>query len=576
MVLMAAYTTSAESDGSQPGSQLGSQPGTQSGAHPGPIQFTNVTAAAGIKFVNYRGNEGIAINREIFGPGVCVADFDGDGLQDIYFVNGRDLYHHGINVRNALYHNNGDGTFTDVTDKAGVPGTGYGMGCIWGDYNNSGFPSLFVTQYGRNVLYRNNGDGTFTDVTDKAKVAGTESGTLFHSGAAFFDYDRDGLLDLYVAGYVNLEAGPRYCALGAVQSSCAPSAYKGSANILYHNNGDGTFSNVTVASGVYKPDGKGLAVGVGDYDNDGWPDLFGANDGVPSFLFHNDHNGKFTEVGITSGMATTARGNIMAAMCISLGDYDNDGWLDLYISDFQKASDHIWHNDHQGDFWDVSSEVGIEYSTRDELSFGGGFFDYDNDGWLDLFIANGHVYPEIEAIDPQTHFKQINTLFHNEGNGKFVETTKQAGDGFKTPYAGRGVAFADFDNDGFVDIVVGNNGDPPLLLHNSGGNGNHFVNFRLVGTKSNRDAMGARIHIVAGGLSQIREIAGGGSYLSQSDLRANFGLAKATHVETVEISWPSGLKQVFHDVEADKFYLVVEGKEQLELQKIPHKASSQP
>jgi hypothetical protein len=546
------------------------------GAHPGSIQFTNTTAAAGIKFVNYRGNDGIAINREIFGPGVCVADFDGDGLQDIYFVNGRDLYHRGIDVRNALYHNNGDGTFTDVTDKAGVPGTGYGMGCIWGDYNNSGFPSLYVTQYGRNVLYRNNGDGTFTDVTDKAKVAGTESGTLFHSGAVFFDYDRDGLLDLYVAGYVNLEAGPRYCPLGTVQSSCAPSAYKGSANILYHNNGDGTFTNVTVASGVYKPDGKGLAVGVGDYDNDGWPDLFGANDGVPSFLFHNDHNGKFTEVGITSGMATTARGNVMAAMCISLGDYDNDGWLDLYISDFQKASDHIWHNDHQGDFWDVSSEVGIEYPTRNILSFGGGFFDYDNDGWLDLFIANGHVYPEMESIDPQTHFKQINTLFHNEGNGKFVETTKQSGDGFKTPYAGRGVAFADFDNDGFLDIVVGNNGDPPLLLHNSGGNGNHFVNFRLMGTKSNRDAMGARVRIVAGGLSQIREIAGGGSYLSQSDLRANFGLGKATRVETVEIRWPSGLKQVFHDVEADKFYLVVEGKDQLELQKILRKASSQP
>lgn len=564
MVLLATASAAAQSDGSH------------SGLPAGPIQFTNVTAAAGIKFVNHRGNEGIAINREIFGPGVCVADFDGDGLQDIYFVNGRDLYHHGVNVRNALYRNNGDGTFTDVTDKAGVPGTGYGMGCVWGDYNNSGFPSLYVTQYGRNVFYRNNGDGTFTDVTDKAKVAGTESGTLFHSGAVFFDYDRDGLLDLYVAGYVNLEAGPRYCPLGAVQSSCAPSAYKGSANILYHNNGDGTFSNVTVASGIYKPDGKGLAVGVGDFDNDGWPDLFGANDGVPSYLFHNDHNGKFTEVGITSGMATTARGNVMAAMCISLGDYDNDGWLDLYISDFQKASDHIWHNDHQGDFWDVSSEVGIEYPTRDQLSFGGGFFDYDNDGWLDLYIANGHVYPEIEAIDPQTHFKQINTLFHNEGNGKFVETTKQAGDGFKTPYAGRGVAFADFDNDGFVDIVVGNNGDPPLLLHNSGGNGNHFVNFRLVGTKSNRDAMGARVRIVTGGLAQIREIAGGGSYLSQSDLRVNFGLGKATRVESVEIRWPNGLKQVFHDVEADKFYLVMEGKDSLGLQKIPRKAPSQP
>jgi hypothetical protein len=537
------------------------------GPHPGPIQFTNVTAAAGIKFVHYRGNDGIAINREIFGPGVCVADFDGDGLQDIYFVNGRDLYHRGIDVRNALYHNNGDGTFTDVTDKAGVPGTGYGMGCIWGDYNNSGFPSLFVTQYGRNVLYRNNGDGTFTDVTDKAKVAGTESGTLFHSGAVFFDYDRDGLLDLYVGGYVNLESGPRYCPLAGVQSSCAPSAYKGSANALYHNNGDGTFSNVTVAAGVSMPEGKNLAVGVGDYDTDGWPDLFVANDGVPSYLFHNDHNGKFSEVGLTAGMAVTARGNTMAAMCISLGDYDNDGWLDLYISDYQKSSDHLWHNDHQGGFWEVSYEAGIERPTRDVLSFGGGFFDYDNDGWLDLFIANGHVYPEVDQTDPQVRFKQIDTLFHNEGNGKFVETTKLAGEGFKTPYVGRGVAFADFDNDGFVDVVVGNNGEPPLLLHNSGGNGNHFVNFRLVGTKSNRDAMGARVHIVAGGLSQIREIAGGGSYLSQSDLRANFGLGKATRVESVEISWPSGLKQVFHDVEAGKFYQVVEGKDQLGLQK---------
>jgi hypothetical protein len=380
----------------------------------------------------------------------------------------------------------------------------------------------------------------------------------------FFDYDRDGRLDLYVAGYVNLEAGPRYCPLGEVRSSCPPSAYKGSASILYHNNGDGTFTNVTAAAGILQPDGKGLAVGTADYDNDGWPDLFVANDGIASYLFHNDHNGKFSEVGINSGMAVTSRGNVMAAMCISLGDYDNDGWLDLYISDFQ------------GDFWDVSYAAGIEYPTRDVLSFGGGFFDYDNDGWLDLFIANGHVYPEIEAIQPLIHFKQINTLFHNEGNGKFVETTKLAGDGFKTPYVGRGVAFADFDNDGFVDIVVGNNGDPPLFLHNSAGNGNHFVNFRLVGTKSNRDGMSARVRIVAGGLSQIREIAGGGSYLSQSDLRANFGLAKKTRVETVEIRWPSGLKQVFKDVEADRFYLVEEGKDQLGLQNIPRKASSQP
>ena len=540
------------------------------------VQFANVADAAGIKFVHYRGNEGIPINREIFGPGVCVADFDGDGYQDIYFVNGRDLYGHGVPARNALYRNNGDGTFTDVTEKAAVPGTGYGLGCVWGDYDNDGFPDLFVTQYGRNVLYHNNGDGTFSDVTDKAKVGGTESGTLFHSGATFFDYDRDGRLDLYVGGYVNLESGPRTCNFAGVRTSCPPLAYKGSANILYHNNGNGTFTDVTASSGISQPQGKNLAVGAADYDNDGWPDLFVANDGLPAYLFHNEHNGKFTEIGVAAGMGLAALGNTMAAMCISLGDYDNDGWLDLFISDFQLASDHVFHNEGKAGFWDVSSQVGVAGPTHDVLSFGGGFFDYDNDGWLDLFIANGHVYPEVEQVQASTHFKEINTLFHNEGKGRFVETTKLAGSGFQTPYVSRGVAFVDLDNDGFVDIVVGNNGDPPLLLHNSGENGNHFVNFRLVGTKSNRDAMGARIRVVAGGVSQIREIAGGGSYLSQSDLRANFGLGKATRVEKVDISWPSGQKQVFHNVAADKFYLIEEGRDQLQLQKFRGQSSSLP
>jgi len=266
-------------------------------------------------------------------------------------------------------------------------------------------------------------------------------------------------------------------------------------------------------------------------------------------------------------MALTGRGNTMAAMCISLGDYDNDGWLDLYISDFQKSSDHLWHNDGKGTFEEVSDQAGITGPTHDVLSFGGGFVDYDNDGWLDLFIANGHVYPEVEQTHPEIHYKQINSLFHNDGNGKFTEVTKIAGSGFQTPYAGRGAAFADFANDGFMDIVVGNNDDPPLLLHNSGGNGNHFVNFKLVGTKSNRDAMGARIRLQTGSLSQIREIAGGGSYLSQSDLRANFGLSKAIVVDTVEVNWPSGQHQIFHQVEADKFYVIEEGKDHLDLQK---------
>ncbi len=541
---------------------------------PSPIQFTNVTVQAGIKFVHYQGNNGIAIIREVFGPGLCVADFDGDGFQDIYFVNGRDLYNRGVSVRNALYRNNGDGTFTDVTDKAGVPGTGYGLGCVWGDYDNDGFPDLYVMQYGRNVLYHNNGDGTFTDVTAKAGVGG---GDLFHGGATFFDYDRDGRLDLYVGGYVDLGPGtPRYCDFVDVRTNCPPSVYKGTPDVLYHNNGDGTFTDVTSKSEIYQPEGKNLSVGAADYDNDGWPDLFVANDGLNAYLYHNERNGTFSEIGLLAGMALTGRGHTMAAMCISLGDYDNDGFLDLYISDFQKAADHLWHNDGKGSFEEVSDAAGITVPTLNVLSFGGGFFDYDNDGWLDLFIANGHVYPEVEQSSQPAHYKQINSLFHNEGNGRFREVSQQAGNGFQTPYVARGVAFADFDNDGFVDVVVGNNGDPPLLLHNSGGNGSHFLNFKLVGTKSNRDAMGARVRAVAGGLSQIREIAGGGSYLSQSDLRANFGLGKATKADTVEVKWPSGQQQVFRNVEADKFYLMEEGRSELGMQRFGSKAVTSP
>ena len=534
----------------------------QAGASPGSVHFTNITDASGIKFTHFKGNNGVSINREEFGPGVCVGDFDGDGRQDIYFVNGRDLYDRGISVSNALYHNNGDGRFTDVTEKAGVPGTGYGLGCVWGDYDNDGFPDLFVTQYGRNVLYRNNGDGTFTDATDKAGVAGLESGS-FHSGATFFDYDRDGFLDLYVGSYVALDPdGPRYCDIGTTKSSCPPSAYKGSTNALYHNNGDGTFTNVTRAMNMLQPKGKNLSVGAADYDNDGWPDLFVANDGVEAYLYHNQQGKRFEEIAVPSGMAFSAGGHLMAAMCISLGDYDNDGWLDLYISDFQGSSDHVWHNDGNGNLDEVSDTLGIIAPTHNVLSFGGGFFDYDNDGWLDLFIGNGHVYPEIEQASPGTRYKQLNSLFHNERGRRFSDTTATAGIDQQTPRVARGVAFADLDNDGFVDIVVANNGDPPLILRNSG-SGGHFLNFKLIGTRSNRDGMGARIHLVAGGISQIREIAGGGSYLSQSDLRANFGLGSESTAKLVEITWPSGRKQSFRDVAGDNFYVAREGENEL-------------
>ncbi len=354
----------------------------------------------------------------------------------------------------------------------------------------------------------------------------------------------------------------RNCVIGfGVLSSCLPAAYGGTPDVLYHNNGDGTFTNVTQRAKIYQPKGLNLSVQAMDYDNDGWPDLFVANDGLEAYLYHNEHDGTFSEVGLSSGMALTSDGSVMAAMCISLGDYDNDGLLDLYISDFQLSTDHMWRNLGKGFFHEVSEGAGVRGPTKNVLSFGGGFFNYDNDGWLDVFIANGHVYEEVEKISQIMRYKQIDSLFHNERNGKFIEVSKISGDGFTRPYAGRGVAFGDFDNDGNVDVVVANNNDPPLLLHNSGVRGRHFVTLRLVGVKSNRDAMGARVTLKSGQMSQIREVAGGGSYLSQSDLRLHFGLGEASKVDSIEIAWPSGLRQVLRDMPADQFYMIEEGKD---------------
>jgi len=335
--------------------------------------------------------------------------------------------------------------------------------------------------------------------------------------------------------------------------------YPGSPAVLYHNNRDGTFTNVTKAAGIFQPKGKNLSVAALDYDNDGWPDLFVANDGIEFYLYHNERNGTFKESAFPAGIALMADGAAMAAMCISFGDYDNDGQLDLYVSDFQDVSDHVWRNSGKGFFEEATERLGIAAATRKVLSFGGGFVDYDNDGWVDLLIANGHVYQGVEKAGRGVTYLQINSLFHNQGNGKFVETTSAAGDGFTVPHLGRGAAFADFDNDGSVDAVVANSGERPLLLHNTGGDGNHFLNLKLVGSKSNRDAMGARVRLTAGGITQLREVAGGGSYLSQSDLRAHFGLGAQIRVDVVEITWPSGLKQIFRDLKADSFIVIAEG-----------------
>ena len=534
-------------------------------ASPVIVQFDDAAKSAGIQFVHHKGSREISTILEEAGPGVCVADFDGDGFQDIYFVNGRNMHGEEAVARNALYRNNGDGTFTDVTEKANVPGNAYGLGCVWGDFDNDGHPDLYVTQFGKNILYHNNGDGTFTDVTQKARVDGADFGTMFHTGATFFDYDRDGYLDLYVGGYV--EFGPKSrqtCVIGyGVQASCPPSEYKGSPAVLYHNNRDGTFSNVTKAAKIYQPNGKNLSVAAFDFDNDGWPDLFVANDGLDVYLYHNERNGTFKEMALTTGVARSANGNTMAAMCLSFGDYDNDGFLDLYISDWQGSGDHIWHNDGEGFLEEVTDRTGIAGPTDRVLSFGGGFFDYDNDGRLDLFIANGHVYQGVEKTSSNIPYKQLNTLFHNEGRGKFVDVTARSGSGFATPHLGRGVAFADFRNRGSLDVLVGNNGDPPSLLRNSASHENHFVNLKLVGHKSNRDAMGARIKLSAGGLKQVRDISGGGSYLSQSDLRAHFGLGSQTNIDSIDIVWPSGSKTAFQNVLADRFYVVEEGKTEM-------------
>jgi enediyne biosynthesis protein E4 len=531
-----------------------------------PVIFTDVTQSSGINFVHLKGSHGVSTLLEEAGPGVCAADYDGDGFIDLYFVNGRDLYGRGIKAQNALYHNKGNGMFEDVTDASGVPGTLYGLGCVWGDYDNDGRPDLYVTQYGKNILYHNEGNGKFKDVTDQARVDGMDFGTIFHTGATFFDYDRDGWLDLYVGGYANFgPASQRNCDIGGgVMSSCLPAMYGGTPAVLYHNNHDGTFSNVTKAAGLWQPDGINLAVQAADYDNDGWPDLFVSNDGIPAYLYHNEHDGTFKEIGMMSGMAMSAEGNTMAAMCMSLGDYDHDGFDDVYISDFQMVPDHLWHNDGKGYFDEVTDAAGIGEITKQVLSFGGGFLDYDNDGWLDIFIANGSVYPEIAQVSREIKYKQLPLLFHNDHNRRFTEVSAESGDGFKRPFASRGAAFADLDNDGNVDIVVGNSGDPPLVLHNGGRAGNHFITFRLVGTKSNRDAMGAKVRISAGGERQILEIKGGGSYLSQSDLRAHFGLGTAERVESVEVEWPSGLKTSFSNVAADKFYVIREGSQGLE------------
>jgi hypothetical protein len=524
-------------------------------------QFTDVAAQAGLAFQYANGRNGMATILEESGSGCAIFDYDGDGWPDIYLLNGRDLYGHGSRTRNALYHNNGDGTFTDVTEKAGVPGTGYGLGVAVGDFDNDGHPDIYICQWGRNVLYHNNGDGTFTDVTEKAGVGAQEFGADFHTGAAWIDYDHDGRLDLFVCSYVKLkEKGLRYCRLAnGILTNCPPSAYEGTPGILYHNNGDGTFTNVTRQAGLYFPGGKQLSALTCDFNDDGWTDLMVGQDGEEAELFRNNRNGTFTNVAAPNGIAFAEDGATMAAMGIDLGDFMNEGLPGLFVADFSKRPDHLWRRSREGFFSEVSTPSGIARATFDYLGFGAGFIDYDNDGWLDLFVANGHVYPEIEQSSSDEHYLQNNQLFHNQRDGTFLETTAQAGPALQIRHAGRGAAFGDLFNDGNMDIVVNNNDGPPVLLRNSGVKGNHFLSLLLIGARSNRDAIGARVDVKAGALKMRGDVRSGGSYLSSSDVRLHFGLGPATQADQITVRWPSGLKQQFGPLAADRFYALREG-----------------
>ncbi len=528
--------------------------------------FADIAAKAGLTFKYENGRQGMASMMEEAGSGCALLDYDGDGLLDLYLVNGRDLYTNKSGVRNALYHNNGDGTFTDVTEKAGVPGTGYGFGVSIADYDNDGHADIFITQWGKNCLYRNNGNGTFTDVTEKAKLGGMDFGEPFHTGACWLDYDHDGKLDLYVSTYVKFRRdGLKYCKLApGITSNCPPNNYYGTPSQLFHNNGDGTFSNVTKKAGVYMPNGKGLSAIACDYDDDGWTDILMGNDGTENWLWRNNHDGTFTNTAYAMNVATSHSGDSIASMGMDFGDFMNEGRPGLFIADWSKRPDHLWRQDKGGFYSDISAPSGIGDAGFQLLGFGAQFLDYDNDGWLDLIMTNGHVYPEVDAAGTGETYLQVSQLFHNETNAIFKETTKQSGPAFQIAHAGRGLAVGDIDNDGKLDVLINNNDGAPLLLRNTSKNENHFINLKLVGVKSNRDAIGSRVSLKAGRLNLLRDVKSGGSYLSSSDMRLCFGVGTSKMIDGIEVRWTNGLKQKFGPMKADGFYRLTEGTKEPE------------
>jgi hypothetical protein len=529
--------------------------------------FTDVAKTAGLTMMNvFGGTDTKKYIIETTGTGVAIFDYDNDGWPDIFMVNGTTL--EGFAGRKAptnhLYRNNHDGTFTDVTEQAGLAHTGWGQGVCVGDYDNDGWEDLYVTDYGRNVLYHNNGNGTFTDVTDKAGVGG--SGKAWGTGCAFVDYDRDGHLDLMVANYVDFDLasapapGDRpSCIWKGVPVMCGPQGLLSAKNILYHNRGNRTFEDVTTKAHIDQTTGHyAFSVSTLDFDDDGWPDIFVACDSTPSILYHNNRDGTFTDVAITAGAAFNEDGRSQAGMGSTVADYNGDGKLDIFKTNFSDDTATLYRNNGDGTFDDVTYSAGLGLNTQ-YLGWGTMFLDFDNDGWEDLLLVNGHVYPEVDSQHLGSSFQEPRILYHNNGDGRFTDISATSGPGINNAISSRGLAIGDLWNDGRISAVVSNMNAPASLLVNQVHTANHWVAFRTVGTKSNRDGIGARIRMKAGPHTFIDEVRSGSSFISNNDMRVHFGLGSATRIDWVEVRWPSGLLEKFEGLSVDSIHTLKEG-----------------
>jgi enediyne biosynthesis protein E4 len=536
---------------------------TQVPARPsGPITFTDVTAQAGIHFRHNNGGFGKKLLPETMGSGVCVIDYDNDGWPDLLYVNSADWPdHHTKRTAPALYHNNRDGTFTDVTQQAGLDVEMYGMGCAVGDYDNDGYDDIYITAIGGSHLFHNLGNGRFADVTAKAGVA--DSG--FPASAVWFDYDHDGRLDLFVAHYVDWsESTDQFCALdGTHKSYCTPERYKGESARLYRNLGNGRFEDVTKKAGLYDPSSKSLGIALVDLDNDGWLSLFVSNDTQANKLWKNNHNGTFTDQGFAAGVAYNDAGKARAGMGTDAADYDGSGRQSLAIGNFTNEGLALYQNQGGELFVDQGVAAGLTEPSERVLTFGLFFFDYDLDGLPDLFAANGHVADDVSVLQPSLHYAESPLFFRNRGNGKFENVSDKVGPAMRQPMVARGAAYLDYDNDGDLDIAINVNNGPARLLRNNNGNRNDMLRMKLIGTRSNRDAIGARVTVtIASGAKMMEMVKTGSSYLSQSELPLTFGLGKPEPGRTVdvEIVWPSGRRDSMPHVAADQFITVEEGK----------------